>query len=199
VGTLPALTATTFGKVLLVKLVGVVALLALGNLARRWVQRNLVKPSADRPDAGQTQLLRRGLAVEFGVAAAVLGLTAALVVTIPGREGFIRKFTRTLDAQSLTVKLKVDSPRTGDTVLHLSALGPTGRPMPIMGLTGSLSQKQAGLGPLPLRISSAGGVAPSGVEKVGLTFPRRGDWTLQFTVQTSALDATSFSVTIGVT
>jgi copper transport protein len=40
VGTLPALTGTTYGRLLLVKLVAFVALIALGNLGRRFVRRH---------------------------------------------------------------------------------------------------------------------------------------------------------------
>jgi copper transport protein len=44
VGSLAALPTTTFGRVLLAKLCGVVLLVALGNLARRRVQRDVAAP-----------------------------------------------------------------------------------------------------------------------------------------------------------
>ena len=72
VGSVPALLHTTFGRVLLVKLAGVLGLLVLGNLARRWVQRylgggagrsrlpRLMPPSITAHAAGAAVLERTG-------------------------------------------------------------------------------------------------------------------------------------------
>ncbi|KQZ87448.1 hypothetical protein ASD62_17855 [Phycicoccus sp. Root563] len=90
VGTVGALGATTFGRVLLAKSVAVVLLLAVANLARRWVARR--SAPVEGPDrAGNTgdpgwTPFRRGLVGEVALAAVILGLTAALVSIVPGRQ-----------------------------------------------------------------------------------------------------------------
>ncbi len=105
-----ALTSTEYGRVLMVKLVGVLGLVVLGNVARRWVQRHLAAPetlavprgrlvTALRPpgvasghaailDRGAVSRLRRGLLLEVVIAAGVLALTAALVVIVPAGQEF---------------------------------------------------------------------------------------------------------------
>jgi copper transport protein len=228
VGTIPALYRTTFGRILLIKIVAVVVVVALGGLARRWVQRHLngspvdttsaSSSTAPRPTtgAGRTAVLerqastanlddphparglQRGILVELGIGLAVLGVTAALVVTVPARQSYLRPFTRTVTATGLQVSVRVDAPRTGDTLVHLSARASNGKPMPISGARATMALPEAGLGPLPLRLPNAAGSSASGREDLGVTFPRRGTWVISLTVQTSPFDATAFSVTVPV-
>ena len=90
VGSLGALTGTTFGTVLMVKLAAVVALLALGNLARRWVQREVVAGSDDVVAEGDVRRFRLGVVAETVIAAGILALTSALVVIIPAAQAVAR-------------------------------------------------------------------------------------------------------------
>ncbi|MFE2585492.1 copper resistance CopC/CopD family protein [Streptomyces sp. NPDC059378] len=104
VGSAGHLLDTGYGRLLLVKSAGVAALVALGGVARRWVHRHtgrpapLPAPTAQAagttltltapappapPDAAVVRALRRGLLAELLVAAAVLGVTAALVTAAP--------------------------------------------------------------------------------------------------------------------
>jgi copper transport protein len=96
VGSVNALTATTFGRVLLVKLTGVAVLVVLGNLARLWVKRHLSggmrgsaahgsQPGVELLVPGRGASLRRGLIAEATIAFGVLAATAALVVIAPPR------------------------------------------------------------------------------------------------------------------
>ena len=87
VGSFAALTGTTYGKVLLVKLVLVVLLLALGNLARTRVRSPSVRPDAVDDSAGA---LRRGVGLELLLSAVVLSLTSALVVLVPAGQAITR-------------------------------------------------------------------------------------------------------------
>lgn len=85
VRTLDALTSTEFGALLLAKLAGVAVLLALGDLSRRWVLAHAV-PGGDAALAVAPTRLSRGVAAEVVVAAAVLAVTAALVVVVPASQ-----------------------------------------------------------------------------------------------------------------
>jgi copper transport protein len=247
VGSLRALTATTFGKVLMLKLGLVVIVLVLGNLARLWVQRHLTDPvrtwyrpglfaprtTAHAAEAaalndreldqsgpatqtagsasttitsgpvpyGPTELrrLRRGLTAELAIGCAVLAVTAALVVSVPSRQVYVRAYQRTLIASGLRLQVTVAAPRAGDTVLHLIARTPDGRPQPVTAIRGSLSEPSAALGPLPLRLANPSGASATGREDIGLSFPKRGAWTVQLTVQTSPVNATVFDFVVPVT
>ncbi|MCW2717157.1 copper resistance protein CopC [Pseudonocardia sp.] len=220
VGTLDALTGTTFGRLLLLKLAGVVVLVVLGAVARRWVQRHtaparqllaprvladasgqpmpLEEPAAPPlPDRAAVRALRRGVVAELVVAAAVLGLTAVLVATVPARQAWTPPVERSVTVGSVVVDLVVDVPRIGDTTVHLDVHRPDGTPVPVQQLTGSLTLPAARLGPLPVRVPPP---APDAQRpSAGLTFPAAGDWTLQLTVRTSALDAVAVTVTVPVT
>jgi copper transport protein len=217
VGSLAALPATSFGRLLLAKLGGVILLLVLGNFARRWVQRHLTRSPvpAERavargavavlerdepqsPQYGPAEIgrLRRGLAAELAIGMSVLALTAALVATVPGRQAYVAPFKQTVSTAGITVRMTIDAPRTGDTVLHVSTSTSDGRPKSVQKINGTLSLPSAGLGPLPVRVDRPDSV--SGEQNVGLTFPAQGQWTLRLTVQTSALDSTAVSVTVAV-
>ncbi|MER6706230.1 copper resistance protein CopC [Streptomyces fumanus] len=110
-GSWPALTGTTYGRLLLAKLAAVAALLTAAALSRHWTNRlpaptatrtpvpawaaTRVPPPADNPPLtpapppapGTTarRALRRTVLVEAAVAAVVLALTTALTSTPPGR------------------------------------------------------------------------------------------------------------------
>jgi copper transport protein len=199
VGTLPALYRTTFGQVLLVKLAAVIGAIALGGLARLWVRRHLRAAGATSDEDAPVATFRRGLLAELGVGAGVLAMTAALVVLVPGRQAYIRPFDRTLTAAGLQVAVRIDEPRAGDTVLHMTARAQDGNAIPVTSMRGSLWLPAGRIGPLPLRPAGAKGAAADGREDIGLSFPRRGRWVVQFTVETSPLDATVFSLTVPVT
>lgn len=89
VGTVGALGGTTFGRVLLAKTAAVVVLLGVADLARRWVARNAtgdeVEPVGTNHDPGFSRF-RTGVVGEVALAAVILGLTAALVSVVPGRQ-----------------------------------------------------------------------------------------------------------------
>lgn len=211
------------------KLLGVIGLLLLGNLARRSVQRHLAKarlprhpprwiaalttsrvaatPATTDPPAidviehaGPIELrtLRRGLAAELGLGAAVLGLTSALVVSIPARQSYLRPFTKTVSASGLRASLLIDAPRVGDTVLHLSVRDSAGKSMPVNALSGSVALPTAGLGPLPLGVARGDAARATGSQDIRLSFPRKGIWLLQLTVQTSSAGTARFSVPVEV-
>jgi copper transport protein len=222
VGSLDALTGTEFGRLLLLKLAGVVVLVALGNVARRWVLRHTAparrllaprvlahasgpdmqvpdtRPALPPPDQTAVRSLRRGVVAELVVAAAVLGLTAVLVATVPARQAWTPSVTRSVTVGAVVVvDLTVDAPRVGDTVLHLDVHRVDGTPVPVQELTGTISLPAAGLGPLPVRVLPPGPDAH--LPSAGLTFPAPGDWTLRLTVETSPLEAASVTVTVPVT
>jgi copper transport protein len=81
VGTLSALWNTTYGHLLVVKVLGVLAILIVASAARDAVRDRTVSGGV----ATVTEL-RTGVWLEAGLAVAVLVVTATLVVTPPGRE-----------------------------------------------------------------------------------------------------------------
>lgn len=141
VGSIEALRNTTYGRLLQVKLLAVLGLLLLGNLARRWVQRHLTTVRAPsqliaarnggaapaltdpeaigHPNPLELRALRRGLAAELALSAAVLGLTSALVVTMPARQSSLQSSPQTSSTTSQGVSLVWDAPRVGGDVARM--------------------------------------------------------------------------------
>ena len=219
VGSVAALISTEYGRLLLIKLIGVVALIALGNLARRWVQRHLPQRSR-RPvlppgtfgivpvaamtfqplEYGPPELsrLRRGVFAELGIAGLVLALSSALVVVLPARQDYVPPFHQTVTTSALRVDLDVAAPRVGDSVLHVTVHSADGRPVPVIAMRGSITLPSARLGPLALQPLSPGGASASGVTDLKVSLPARGTWTLRLTVQTSPVDATALSAQLPV-
>jgi copper transport protein len=219
VGSLAALRSTEYGRLLSVKLIAVVALIALGDLARRWVQRHLPSPPR-RPslppgtagivpvgqmtfkpvEYGQPELARlhRGVFAELGIAVLVLALSSALVVVLPARQDYVAPFHKTVTTAALRVDLDVPSPRVGDTILHVTVHTADGRPAPVTAMRGSITMPSAHLGPLTLQPVSKGGASTTGVTDLKVTLPARGVWTLRLTVQTSPVDATALSAALPV-
>lgn len=220
VGSVAALRSTEYGRLLLVKLIGVVALISLGNLGRLWVQRHLssvtrrpilfpatalgivpVREMTFRPvEYGQPELasLHRGVFAELGIAGLVLALSSALVVVVPAGQDYVAPFHKTFAASTLRVDLDVASPRVGDSVLRVTVHTPDGRPVRVTAVSGSIALASARVGPLALQSVSTGGPTTPGVTDLKVTLPARGVWTLQLTVQTSAVDATDLSTQLPV-
>jgi copper transport protein len=103
VGSVRATLDTTYGRLVLAKVAGLVVLLVLGNMARRWVRHRADDQAsavgalpaggvgasvgamlAGPPDGG-IRAVRRSVLAEVVIGAAVLAATAMLVVTPPGR------------------------------------------------------------------------------------------------------------------
>lgn len=105
-----ALTSTTYGKLLMAKVIGFGVLVAIGwrNRARLVL---LVEQTA-------TPLLR-SLRAEVVVAAAVVALTTALVVEPPARVALARPFASTLSEGDTTLQITVEPARAGPNDVHL--------------------------------------------------------------------------------
>ncbi|HVN11142.1 MAG TPA: copper resistance protein CopC [Kineosporiaceae bacterium] len=126
IGSLAALTGTTYGVLVLAKVAGLVVLLVLADQGRRWVRRRTAAPvrearapahvgvPAGGPGSGRTpapdgdrppprnslRRLRASVLGELGVAAVVLAVTTALVNTVPGIQAYAPSYSATLTATS---------------------------------------------------------------------------------------------------
>ncbi|MCW2601185.1 MAG: hypothetical protein JWM02_3014 [Frankiales bacterium] len=195
VGSVGALTDTRYGRLLLVKLCGVVVLLLLGNHARRWVKRHVhAETSPSRP---ATDLHRRLLA-ETTIALAVLAATAALVVIVPARQDFAAPFRRSLSTSDWRILVEIPSPRRGDASMRVTLMRPDGSGGRITGLNGStsLAGADARLTPLHVKPMSYDGL-PRPVE-AALAFTAAGNWIVRLHVKNSPTESVAVSVLVPV-
>jgi copper transport protein len=206
VGTVDALFSTTYGLLVLGKVLLLAAIVAVANVSRRVVRRRVVAyamtdvlmpdaPAADQQDVRrapiQTKRLRRAVYVETVIAFVVLALSALLVTQPRGKEALIASYRQPISAtaslgagRSVTV--------TADTATH----GPVSVTVEVstgaapQSITATAVQKKAQLGPLPITLTRAG----SGVYEGSATLAVSGTWDIDLVVTTSALDATNTDV-----
>src|SRR5918995_241969 len=134
VRTFDGLTSTTYGQLLLAKVGGFFALVAVG-----WANRSRLVPLAGRTVAP----LARSLRAETAVAGAVLALTAALLHQPPARATAPGPFTTTVAAEpgalgedpgatdGATLDVTVDPARAGSNDIHLYLLDSGGAPLAV--------------------------------------------------------------------
>ncbi|HEV3212141.1 MAG TPA: copper resistance protein CopC [Acidimicrobiales bacterium] len=188
VGSLDALTGTTYGRLLLVKVAVVVVLIALGALSRALLRRPVGAATGDpAPDAPPRRVgLVRSIVAELLVAAAVLGVTAALVNAPPAREQLALPYTQSFTTLGVQVNVILSPAVAGvRNTLHVYVLSPSGTPKAIPEVDATLSYPADQLGPLdvPLTIAGIGHYRSRDV-----TFLAAGTWVLTVTVRTTPID-----------
>lgn len=212
VGELPALWSTTYGRLLLVKIVGFVVLVGLGAVARDWIQRRYVRPVvhasssvlADDTDGSgpsadeqvERSRMRRSVFLEVVIAAVVLAATAVLVATPPARDTFSEPVDRTLELPNGgSVQLTVDPARSGPNTVHLYLFDDSGAvgDADADELTVKAEQKADKIGPLELTLVKAGRGHWVGT---GTNLPIAGDWTFTVTVTEGEFDSWVVEATV---
>lgn len=192
VGTLPALPGTTYGRLLLVKLLGVGLLIALGYLARVWIAHYR------KPDDVAIRQLRRSTGLEVVIAAGVLAITAVLVNAQPARSAYSTPVSTTAAFDTGgpkgkgTVQLFVSPAKAGRDLVHIEVVAPDGEPEPVPQLTATFSLPERQLGPLPVPLDGAGTEHYLGYA----TIPLAGDWKLAVTVRTDDIDETTVTIPV---
>jgi copper transport protein len=185
VGSLDALTGTTYGQLLLVKVGIVVVLIALGAVSRSLLRRRAA--SADPDGVPRRRALVRSIVAELVVVAAVLGVTAALVNAPPAREQLNQPYSQSFTTLGLQVNVVVSPAVSGvDNVLHVYVLSASsGLPRAVPEVDATLAYPPDQLGPLdvPLTLAGVGHYRARDV-----TFLSAGTWTLTVTVRTSPID-----------
>lgn len=174
-----ALQDTTYGRMLLVKILLVIVVLTVAASSRARLWR--------RPDLSG---LRRTVAAEALGIGVVLGLTSALVATQPASAAYHPSVSASLTILGDTVQ--VSAVPAGDRTmdLHLYVFGRDGRPSDPPALAASVSKGP--LGPLAVDLTRAGPGHRLGTVSVPVT----GDWTLTVRLRTTAVDENAARVTL---
>jgi copper transport protein len=188
-GDLGAVTSTTYGRVLLVKLAIVAVLVGLAAYSRTIVRRTYqtrdpvsVGPGAlaSTPEADDGDHLERSVAFEVLLGVAVLVVTAFLVNVPPGIEVVDAPWTGRLAADELTVDVTIDPAATGPVEVHVFVLDEVGRPVDVSGVIVEMSLPTDDIGPLEVPVESAG---PGHYSALGYEIPFSGDWDVRVVVR----------------
>ncbi len=208
-----ALTTTPYGKLVIYKSVGLVALVLIASVSRtsvhgglavpgarprrqstapvptppprvpRPVGADVARPSGWRRDA--TSRLRSAVGAEVVVILAVLGLTALLVNARPAKQAYAAPFSTEVKAGPTLVNVVVDPAKAGPLAVHLYILTSAGIIDDVPEVDATMSDTGSGINGLKLPLQHAG---PGHYLVYGFDVPIPGTWTINVTVRTDALD-----------
>jgi copper transport protein len=200
-----ALTETTYGRLLIVKVVLFAVLVGLGALSRRVVQARYRVPAARLsfgpgaatvdPDRATVAQLRRAVGAETVIAVVVLAVTALLVNAQPARSALAQPFSAEMRSELVWVNVTVDPAKAGPTDLHIYTLSPTGSQQEVQDLTARFTLPSNDVGPLTVPVQRAG---PGHFSAYDFNLPLRGQWKLEIKALLSDIDEATLSTTIPV-
>ncbi len=193
VGTISALSSTTYGRLLIAKVVLFALIMGGAYLSRQWVG----KASARKADTAAPTLgaLRRSVGVEVVIAVVVLAVTALLVNTVPAEDADDPTFSAEVHGELLFVRIEVEPAEAGPADIVVDTLDHGGNPVSPVGVTASLSQPGLDIGPLPIELAEDGTghwVAPA------TEIPFAGAWQLDVDVRISDFDQETLSASLPV-
>lgn len=198
-----ALTDTTYGRLLIIKVILFGLLVALAGLSRRLVQARY-RVSAARlsfgpgaatsdPEAETVAGLRRTVGAETVIAVVVLAVTALLVNAQPARSALAKPFSTSVRNDLVLVDVTVDPAKAGPAALHFYTLSPTGGQQEVQDLTAALTLPSQDVGPLAVPVQRAG---PGHFSAYNFNIPLRGTWKLEVKALLSDIDEATVSTTI---
>lgn len=204
VGTLDALTSTTYGRLLGLKVALVAGVVAVGWVSRDLLRRRLSVPAlrvpaavaavaaggvggpsavarpGNGPDGDTMARLRRSVVAEVALAAAVVTAAALLANVAPARYTFARPYSTEVTAGPVLLNLTLDPARAGTTDLHVYALDPEGTVREVGDVFADLRLPAQEVGPIAVPLRRAG---PGHFAAYSFTLPTRGTWELALEVE----------------
>nr|QLJ99702.1 copper resistance protein CopC/CopD [Micromonospora carbonacea] len=191
VATPSALLDTTYGRLVLAKIVLFALVIAVAAYSRALVRRRTA-PAHPAP-------VRRAVWVELAITAVVLGVTATLVQTPPARtaaadvagtqDGF---FTTTLSSSLYSLQVELDPAKRGNNSMHLYAYTLDNRPQPVAEWKATAALPSAGIEPIEIPMLSLTDNHATGE----INLPAAGQWQFRFTVRISDIDQATVSATV---
>ncbi len=141
---------------------------------------------ASGPDGSTVRRLRRSVFAEVVVALLVLAVTALLVNAEPAKEAVAQPYSGSVSALGVQVNVILDPARAAtDNEFEIYVLGPTGAPKAIPELDLTISLPSRGIQSLPVALLPVG---PGHYLAAGVDIPYAGNWQINLTVRTSAID-----------
>jgi copper transport protein len=189
VGSLGALTGTTYGRLLIAKVVLFGLIMVGAYLSRSLVQKRTAAAGLS------LSALRRSVGAEVAIAVVVLGITALLVNTVPAEDAYDPTFSADVHGAELLARVEVDPVKAGPTDIVIDTLDHGGNPLQPVDVTASLSQPAREIGPLPIELENDG-TGHYLADDTEIPFP--GAWELSIDVRLSEFEQETLTTTIPV-
>jgi copper transport protein len=191
IGTIPALLETSYGRLVLVKVGLVAAVVGVAAYSRRLVRTRI---GAERPGP-----LRMAVLAEAGLLATVLAFSSVLVQTTPARTAAADvgppapvDFVTTIDASLYSLQVQIIPAGVGNNVVHLYAYTLDGAPLPVAEWSASAALPAAGVEPIDVPLLAITDEHASGQAAL----PTPGEWEFRFTLRTTEIDQETVSVSV---
>jgi copper transport protein len=216
---IPALWSTTYGQLLLAKVVGFLLIVAVAYFSRQAVQRRYVRPvvhalsvkeeggsvaTISEPEAaalGQDrQLVRRlraSVGIELALGVVVLAVAAVLVSQAPARTTYVKPVDKTVAlASGGTAEVELTPAKVGQNTLTVKVFDQSGKQVDARAVTATEALPSDQYGPLNVAMQKTG-TGQYSSSSVALT--KTGDWELVIRVQMSEFDRDVVQVDVKVT
>ena len=181
-GGLDDITATTWGRLLLAKVMVVIVMVAVAGVSR-WLLRH---------DGAAS--IRRTVAVEVVLGVVVVGLAAALVAQPPRPPVPAQAFSQNVTANGVIAAVDINPGHVGGNEMHVLITPPGGSLTPVAGATARVSLPSAGIPASPVELVSESANHFSG----NITFPESGLWTLEIVVDITASETALLKTTVAI-
>jgi copper transport protein len=197
VRSVPALLDTTYGRLVLIKLALLIAIVVAAAASRRWASGR----------SGTRAAPRRGLIVELALGVAALLAAATLVGEPPAAAAYAqaqsaKPASATADlGGGRSARVTIDPARHGLVSLSLQISGGNGSGAPIsapLSVTLSATLAAAQLGPIAIPLSAAGGGASGQYSAADVALASAGRWVFALSVRLSTFDAVTADLPIRV-
>ena len=192
-GIAASLTATHYGKLLLVKTSIVAVVLLVAEVSRRWVGRVRWTPEGD--EQVSVRALGWSVSLETALVVVVLAVTSLLVAGIPARADFRPSSDQHLVAGPVHLELTVDPDATRVLAVRVDVTDAQGRPLGLAELTLSLELTTPAAGPLNVALAE---INPTQFRATDVELPYTGHWQVTLVARTAATEEYSGTTALDV-
>ena len=197
VGSLDALTGTSYGKLLIWKLVAVAGVIAVAAVARAATHGRLALTTATVGAAGvgfDRGRLRRALTIESALAIAVVVVTSLLMSANPSQATASAPFSSTLTSEGYLATITVAPGRVGLNEVHIDLSSPNSSLVQPDDVTVTIQDPSRDVDPIEIEVAKAGA---GHVISNAATFPYPATWRLVVTARYE-FEEVSFSADVKV-
>jgi copper transport protein len=208
---IPALWSTSYGQLLLAKVVGFLLIVAVAYFSRQAVQRRYVRPVAHalsvkdedgavgsvatltEPEARElgedrrmVRRLRTSVGIELVLGIVVLAVAAVLVAQAPARNTYVKPVDKTVAlASGGTAEVELTPAKVGQNTLTVKVFDKSGKQVDARAVTATEALPSDQYGPLNVQMQKTG-TGQYSSSSVSVT--KTGNWQLVVRVQMSEFD-----------
>ncbi len=192
-GSFNALTNTSYGTLLIWKIIAVAALVAIAAVSRQATHGKVLgRVGADSVAIDRPRLVR-AIIIEAVLAAAILGVTSLLMAANPTVANGPTTFSQSLVSNNYIVSVVVSPGGVGSNDLHLYITSPTSSTAEPDSVTVEISDPGRSVDPIAIEVSKAG---LGHYTTAAAVFPYPAQWTLHISAIYNSFDKVQWTTVV---